>query len=173
MGRFLFARVAELVDARDLKSLGRKAVPVRVRSRAPVTYWYFWYFIKELPLRVALFAFSGTRWRRSWRRWFDRLSPSVYRGKSLSNPKPMVWLPIPPLGKSLKPQHVDRHLSFTVRQHSSIPLKYIIHAAPAKDVRLSSFAVVYFSRSSTILTTMQPLIRFIYYRNFFERARSL
>ena len=29
------ARVAELVDARDLKSLGRKAVPVRFRSRAP------------------------------------------------------------------------------------------------------------------------------------------
>ena len=30
-----YARVAELVDARDLKSLGRKAVPVRFRSRAP------------------------------------------------------------------------------------------------------------------------------------------
>ena len=27
--------MAELVDARDLKSLGRKAVPVRFRSRAP------------------------------------------------------------------------------------------------------------------------------------------
>ena len=31
------ARVAELVDARDLKSLGRKAVRVRFSSRAPET----------------------------------------------------------------------------------------------------------------------------------------
>ena len=30
------ARVAKSVDARDLKSLGRKAMPVRVRPRAPV-----------------------------------------------------------------------------------------------------------------------------------------
>ena len=30
-----FARVAKRVDARDLKSLGREAIPVRVRSRAP------------------------------------------------------------------------------------------------------------------------------------------
>ena len=29
------ARVAELVDARDLKSLGRKVIPVRFRARAP------------------------------------------------------------------------------------------------------------------------------------------
>lgn len=29
------ARVAELVDARDLKSLDRKVVPVRSRPRAP------------------------------------------------------------------------------------------------------------------------------------------
>ena len=29
------ARVAELVDATDLKSVGRKAVPVQVRPRAP------------------------------------------------------------------------------------------------------------------------------------------
>ena len=28
--------MAELVDARDLKSLGRKAVPVRFRLRAPI-----------------------------------------------------------------------------------------------------------------------------------------
>jgi hypothetical protein len=28
--------VAERVDARDLKSLGRKAVPVRVRPQAPI-----------------------------------------------------------------------------------------------------------------------------------------
>ena len=32
------ARVAELVDARDLKSLECKLVPVRVRPRAPFTY---------------------------------------------------------------------------------------------------------------------------------------
>jgi hypothetical protein len=31
-----YAWVAERVDARDLKSLGRKAVPVRVRPQAPV-----------------------------------------------------------------------------------------------------------------------------------------
>ena len=31
----LIARVAKLVDARDLKSLGLAAVPVRVRPRAP------------------------------------------------------------------------------------------------------------------------------------------
>ena len=30
------ARVAEQVDATDLKSVGRKAVPVRVRLRAPI-----------------------------------------------------------------------------------------------------------------------------------------
>ena len=31
------ARVVELVDTRDLKSLGRLAVPVQVRPRAPLT----------------------------------------------------------------------------------------------------------------------------------------
>ena len=29
------ARVVKLVDTRDLKSLGRKAIPVQVRSRVP------------------------------------------------------------------------------------------------------------------------------------------
>ena len=35
--------MAELVDARDLKSLGRKAMPVRPRLRAPfkVLSWFF------------------------------------------------------------------------------------------------------------------------------------
>jgi hypothetical protein len=32
----VFARVVELVDTRDLKSLGGNSVPVRVRPRAPV-----------------------------------------------------------------------------------------------------------------------------------------
>jgi len=32
------ARVVKLVDTRDLKSLGRNAVPVRVRPRAPSEY---------------------------------------------------------------------------------------------------------------------------------------
>ena len=31
----VLARVAKLVDARDLKSLGLMAVPVRLRARAP------------------------------------------------------------------------------------------------------------------------------------------
>ena len=31
-----FALVAELVDAADLKSVGRKAVPVRFRPSAPI-----------------------------------------------------------------------------------------------------------------------------------------
>ena len=31
-----YARMVKLVDTRDLKSLGRKAVPVRFRLRAPI-----------------------------------------------------------------------------------------------------------------------------------------
>ena len=35
VSNIVLARVAKLVDARDLKSLGLMAVPVRLRARAP------------------------------------------------------------------------------------------------------------------------------------------
>ena len=37
---FSLARVVELVDTRDLKSLDRNIVPVQVRPRVPRLYYY-------------------------------------------------------------------------------------------------------------------------------------
>ena len=46
------ARVAELVDARDLKSLAFRGVPVRLRPRAP---HFFVFMILELKLHLLSF----------------------------------------------------------------------------------------------------------------------
>ena len=49
------ALVVELVDTADLKSAGREAVPVQVRSGAPFTS----FFLHFLPTGNCLLVFSG------------------------------------------------------------------------------------------------------------------
>ena len=39
--KMIYARVVELVDTRDLKSLDRNIVPVQVRPRVPLAYNFF------------------------------------------------------------------------------------------------------------------------------------
>ena len=53
----LSARVVKLVDTRDLKSLARKGVPVRLRLRAPiksVAYRNVIYFLPKIPVAQSL-----------------------------------------------------------------------------------------------------------------------
>lgn len=47
---FTDAPVAELVDAADLKSVGRKAVPVQVRPGAPITKPFQWMVLLYLNI---------------------------------------------------------------------------------------------------------------------------
>ena len=62
-----FALVAELVDAADLKSVGRKAVPVRFRPSAPIkndTFYgviFYWYDKQSTEATKPLFPILFNR----------------------------------------------------------------------------------------------------------------
>ena len=63
----IYALVAELVDAADLKSVGRKAVPVRFRPSAPIKSpplrWVFcWYDILSIEPAQCRFDYKRKRY---------------------------------------------------------------------------------------------------------------
>ena len=76
---FLYARVVKLVDTRDLKSLDRKVVPVRFRSRAPINLK-----VKEVQAMPTVFVdavfFASLQFR-----LVPRSLPSDFLGKVLGD----------------------------------------------------------------------------------------
>ena len=54
---YAFARVAELVDARDLKSLALTGVPVRFRPRAPSVIFQIFFYLKLIKVSKTIVSF--------------------------------------------------------------------------------------------------------------------